>query len=60
VVFGVLGAITGLLAFGAIADAGDRFGLAAAAVFVPAAALAAVFLALPETRGLDLEGNETP
>jgi MFS family permease len=61
VVAGVLGATTGLFAFGALADVGDRFGLAAVAVFLPAGAMAALFLAVPETRGRELEEvEETP
>jgi MFS family permease len=52
---GVLGAVVGLLAFGAIADAGDRFDLAAVAVFGPAALVSALFLLLPETMGQELE-----
>jgi MFS family permease len=52
---GVLGAVTGLVAFGAIADRADRFDLAALAVFVPAAIAALLFALLPETRGQELE-----
>jgi MFS family permease len=52
---GVFGATAGLLAFGAVADVGNRFGLAAIVVFtatIPATALLAL---LPETRGKELE-----
>lgn len=52
---GVLGGAAGLLAFGAVADAGGRFSLAATAVFVPAAAASVLFALLPETRGRELE-----
>lgn len=52
---GVLGAVTGLLAFGALVGAGQRFGLAAVATFLPAATIAALFLFLPETRGHEPE-----
>lgn len=52
---GVLGAVTGLLAFGAIADRFDRFDLAALAVFVPAALSVVLVRLVPETRGLELE-----
>jgi MFS family permease len=52
---GVLGAVTGLLAFGAIADRLDRFDLAALLVFLPAACAATLVVLLPETRGLELE-----
>jgi MFS family permease len=51
----VLGAVCGLVAFGAIADVGDRFAPAAAFTFLPAMALSALILVLPETRGRDLE-----
>jgi MFS family permease len=51
----VLGAVLGLLAFGAIADIGNRFGLAAAAIFVPTAGAAGLFALLPETRGHEPE-----
>jgi MFS family permease len=52
---GTLGAVTGLLAFGAIADVGNRFGTAAAATFLPALAGAFLLLLLPETRNRELE-----
>jgi MFS family permease len=52
---GVAGAVVGLLAFGAIADVGDRFGIAAAATFVPALAAIALLRLLPETRNRELE-----
>ena len=51
----VLGAVGGLLAFGAVADLGDRFGVAALAVFLPALLGLALFLVLPETRGREPE-----
>ncbi len=54
-VSGVIGAAVGLVAFGAVADAGDRFGLAAVLTF-PVVALAAVlFWCVPETRGREPE-----
>jgi MFS family permease len=52
---GVLGAAGGLALFGVLADVGNRFGNAAAEVFLPATLGAALFLALPETRGGELE-----
>ncbi len=52
---GVLGAVTGLLAFGAVADVGNRFGYSAAVVFLPAALGAGLFFLLPESRGLEPE-----
>jgi len=51
---GVLGAVSGLLAFGAIADVGNRFAIAADITFLPAIAVAALFWFLPETRGREL------
>jgi hypothetical protein len=51
----VLGASAGLLAFGAIADVGNRFGVAAAATFLPPLAALALLLLLPETRDRELE-----
>ncbi len=51
---GVLGAVSGLLAFGAVADVGNRFAIAADVTFIPAIAVAALFWFLPETRGLEL------
>lgn len=55
----VLGAFTGLLLFGLVADAGDRFGLAAAMVFFPTALAAALLVLVPETRGRELEDAGT-
>jgi MFS family permease len=52
---GVLGAVAGLIVFGAVADVGNRFALASNLTFIPAACFAALFWALPETRGRELE-----
>jgi len=52
---GVLGAAAGLVVFGAVADVGNRFALAAELTFLPAIAVAALFWAVPETRGRELE-----
>ncbi len=52
---GVLGAVAGLVTFGAIADIGNRFAMAATLTFLPAMFVAALFWALPETRGRELE-----
>ncbi len=52
---GVLGAVRGLIAFGSVADAGGRFSLAAAIVFIPAGVCGALFALLAETRGRELE-----
>ncbi len=54
-VAGVLGAAVGLVAFGAVADIGNRFGLAAVVTFLPAALAAGLFWCLPETRGSEPE-----
>jgi MFS family permease len=51
----VLGAVVGLLAFGAVADVASRFGPAALVTFLPAMALSGLFLLLPETRGHEPE-----
>ncbi len=51
---GVIGAVAGLLVFGAVADAG-AWSTAAIATFTPATAAVALFLFLPETRGRELE-----
>lgn len=53
-VSGVLGAVAGLLAFGALADA-QGFAVAAWAVGAPVALLSPLYFRLPETRGLELE-----
>lgn len=55
---GVLGAVVGLLAFGAVADVGDRFAVAALVVGVPAALASAFSALLPETLGRELEETE--
>lgn len=52
---GVVGAVAGLLTFGAMADRLDGFAAAAVVVSVPALAATLVFLRLPETRGMELE-----
>jgi MFS family permease len=52
---GVLGAVSGLVAFGAVADVGNRFAAAAELTFLPAAAAAALFWFLPETKGREPE-----
>lgn len=51
----VVGAAVGLVAFGAIADLGNRFGPAAMATFLPAMALSSVIWFLPETLGHEPE-----
>ena len=51
----VLGAVSGLVAFGAIADVGGHFRVAALLTFLPASLLAVLFWPLPETRGREPE-----
>ena len=52
---GVLGAVGGLLAFGVIADVGNRFAIAALVTFLPAVLFAGLFWLLPETKGREPE-----
>ncbi len=51
----VVGAGVGLVAFGAVADVGNRFATAAVATFLPAAAGALFLWLVPETRGREPE-----
>ena len=51
----VLGAVAGLVTFGAIADVGNHFALAADFTFLPAMLVAALFWTLPETKDRELE-----
>lgn len=55
IAIGVFGAIAGLLAFGAVADVGNHFGLAAVVVFAATIPATALFALLPETRGREPE-----
>jgi MFS family permease len=52
---GVLGAVTGLVAFGAVAGVDHRFTEAGLVTFLPAALVMAAFWLLPETRGEEPE-----
>jgi MFS family permease len=52
---GVLGAVAGLVAFGAVADVGNKFAAAAAITFLPVTVAAALFWLVPETRGREPE-----
>jgi MFS family permease len=52
---GVLGAVAGLVAFGAIVGAGHSFAVAGLVTFLPAALTMALFWLLPETRGREPE-----
>jgi len=54
-VAGVLGAVGGLVAFGAVADLGNRFSLAAPVIFLPVAVAAGLFWCVPETNGREPE-----
>jgi MFS family permease len=54
-VAGVLGAVTGLVTFGLLADGLQSFSHAAILVAAPVAAVAPLYARLPETRGLELE-----
>lgn len=56
----VVGAFMGLVAFGLVADAGDRFVTAAAVVFAPMALAAVLITLVPETRGRELEDAGEP
>jgi MFS family permease len=59
---GILGAVCGLLAFGAAIDISNRFGLAAIVTFLPPTCAALLFWRLPETRDREPEDlwPETP
>jgi MFS family permease len=52
---GVIGAVVGLVAFGAVADVDNRFAIAAAVTFLPTVPAAALLWLLPETRGREPE-----
>ena len=57
---GVLGAVVGLAGFGVLADATGGFDSASRAIGMVTAVGAFGFLALPETRGVELEDLEEP
>ena len=52
---GVLGAVAGLVIFGAVAEAVHRFAVAGLVTFLPAALVMGLFWLLPETRGAEPE-----
>ena len=52
---GVLGAVAGLVAFGAVVGAGHTFAVAGLVTFLPAALMMVLFWRLPETRGREPE-----
>jgi MFS family permease len=52
---GVLGAVTGLVVFGDVANAGQRFEVAGLVTFLPAALVMVLFWLIPETRGREPE-----
>jgi MFS family permease len=51
----VIGATVGLIAFGAIADVGNRFAFGGAVTFLPVILAAGLFALLPETKGREPE-----
>ena len=51
----VAGATVGLVAFGAIADVGNRFALGGAVTFLPVILATGLFVLLPETKGREPE-----
>jgi MFS family permease len=51
----VVGAVVGLVAFGAIAEVGNRFAVGAEVTFLPVVLATALFGLLPETRGREPE-----
>ena len=57
---GVLGATAGLLVFGALADVGNRFSVAALATFLPVIPAALLFRLVPETKGREPEDMWEP
>jgi MFS family permease len=52
---GVLGAVVGLVVFGAVATVNNRFGIAAVITFVPICLASGLFWLVPETRGREPE-----
>jgi MFS family permease len=57
---GVLGAVTGLVVFGAVAEADHSFAVAGLVTFWPAALVMVLFWLLPETRGREPEDLYSP
>jgi MFS family permease len=55
IVAGVIGAVAGLVAFGALSDVGDRLSLAAVVTFLPALPVAGLLFVLPESMGKEPE-----
>jgi MFS family permease len=55
IVAGVLGAVAGLVLFGAVADVGNRLSLAAAVTFLPVLPAAGLLFLLPESMGKEPE-----
>jgi MFS family permease len=52
---GVLGAVVGLVVFGAVATVNNRFGIAAIVTFMPISLAMGLFWLVPETRGREPE-----
>jgi MFS family permease len=55
IVAGVIGAVVGLVVFGAVADVGNRLSLAALVTFLPALPAAGLLFFLPESKGMEPE-----
>jgi MFS family permease len=51
----VVGAVVGLITFGAVAQVGNRFAVGAEVTFLPVVLATALFVLLPETKGRELE-----
>lgn len=60
IAIGVLGAVAGLLIFGAVADVGNRFALGAVAAFLPAIPVVGILWFVPETKGREPEQMWSP
>jgi len=52
---GVVGAIVGLVVFGAVADVGQRFAVGGAVTFLPMLLACGLYFLVPETKGRELE-----
>jgi hypothetical protein len=55
---GVIGAVGGLALFGFLADLFGAFGSAAISLAGPVLLLSALYVLLPETRGIELDSTE--
>ncbi|MGH9006499.1 MAG: MFS transporter [Acidimicrobiales bacterium] len=59
IVAGVIGAVVGLILFGAVADVGNRLNLAAIVTFLPVLPISALLFAIPESKGKEPEDLST-